>query len=294
MLFHPPPQFILEPPAVIRLADEILLDQIDRRLKAFGLDRGIRRVVIAETRKIVRDLPPEKRLIIPEKVDPHLSIILSTGQLFGSGSGGGGGTPVALTATDHFRDFNGTVTGTNKSLGTTAADRLKAISIAWQDAGTTKTLDTVTVGGASATRIIRFVTGSTDRNVEIWTIDSGSLSTLSASTTANVVVTWSSGNTGVVIQIYKLTGSTATQTSSSGTTSVSVTVPTDGAAIVACMNTGITAASISNVTEDYNQAETASNNMRGIMGSTTTSGALTSTFSDTSSSTRMFAMTFGA
>jgi hypothetical protein len=77
-----------------------------------------------------------------------------------------------------------------------------------------------------------------------------------------------------------------------GTTSVTITVPDSGAAIVACGQSTIDAGSISNVTEDYNQAETGSNNQRGIIGSTTTSCSLTSTYSGTGTSTRMVAATY--
>lgn len=210
-----------------------------------------------------------------------------------NGNGAAPSAPIVLTATDHFFTFATTPTGSSKALGSVAADRVTAIEIAWQDTGTTKTLDSVTVGGASATRVVRFAGVATDRNVEIWAIDSGSLSSLSAATTANIVLTFSAGNTGVVVQVHKLTGTTATASSTStGTTSVSGTVPTNGAAVVGCLNSNISAASISGVTTDYNQAETNSLAFTGIHGSTTTSGSVTATFSGTSSSTRMVVAVF--
>lgn len=181
------------------------------------------------------------------------------------------------------------------SIGSTAADRVTAIGFDTQNQGTASTITGVTCGGNAMTRRVRDNASAGDRHAEIWEIDSGTGSPLAAATSAVFQFTMSTGNLGYVCQVYKITASAVgggSGGSATGSTSVTGTVPANGAAIVVCGQTNINAGSISNVTEDYNQAETASNNQRGIIGSTTTAGSLTSTYSGTGTSTRMVMATY--
>ena len=207
--------------------------------------------------------------------------------------------PVAITATGNYFGFSTSPwSSASQSIGSVAADRVTALSVDLQNIGTTSTITGITCGGVAMTRRVINNASAVDSKVSIWEVASGTATALAAATTAVFAITVSTGNIGGVAQAYKITGSAvgggSGSTTTTGTTSVTITVPGAGGALVACGQTNINAGSINNVTTDYNQAETTSNNERGIMGSTTTSGSLTSTYSGTGSSVRMVAATYKA
>jgi hypothetical protein len=149
------------------------------------------------------------------------------------------------------------------------------------------------VGSEVATLVAQKTVGAALANAQIWSVASGNGSSLSASTSATITMTFDTGNPAVVAQAYRMTGGTITPAATaSGTSSVSITVPADGCAIVVLENYNTNAVSLSNVTEDYNQAETTSNQHRGVMGSTSTPGSLTSTMTGTQFTPQIAAAAF--
>ncbi|RVD39056.1 hypothetical protein EN742_16075 [Mesorhizobium sp. M4A.F.Ca.ET.020.02.1.1] len=177
------------------------------------------------------------------------------------------------------------------SFGATAANRLLFISIAYDHFSSTRTLDTVTVGGASATRLVRAQGAAAVRNAEVWVVDAGSGSSISASTSGNVVLTFSGTGLAATIVVCRATEASQTASSTStGTTSATITIPASGAALFAFCNNGSGTGSLSNITEDYNS--NSSTDMRGIHGSkaSTPGESVTSTFSGTASGSQMAAV----
>ncbi len=207
---------------------------------------------------------------------------------------GGSLTP---TANNHLFDANPSSTAAIP-IGAVANDRVTVFAFAIQNIGTAANISSVTCGGNAMTRRVRDTATPGDRHAEIWEIDSGTGSPLASATTAVFTVTMSTGNLGIVYQVYRVTGSAvgggSGSSTTTGTTSVTITVPSGGAAIVACNTTSTNAGSLSNITEDVNAAETSSNNQRGIIGSTITAGSLTSTYSGTGTSPVMVAASYKA
>lgn len=206
---------------------------------------------------------------------------------------------VTLAFTDSFKDFGGNpMSFATKSLGSTATDRVTLIGAAWSNFSSNRTLDAVTVGGNSATRIARGVDAANKTNAELWGIVSGTGSPLAANTTATIAFTFDTTSQSLMATLYSLTGNsssltpTATNQGPNPDTDVSVPILTGGAAIVVAVNFSVSAASMSNITEDYNTVETIANTTRGIHGHSTTAGTLTSTLSISGTQQTLLAVAF--
>lgn len=202
--------------------------------------------------------------------------------------------PVSVAAVSTYtapEQAGSTITGAGMSFGATAADRLLYISVAYDHFSNTRTLDSVTVGGAVATRLVRAQGLAAVRNAEIWVVDAGSGSSIASATSGNVVLTFSSNGLAGTIAVYRATGASQTASSTAtGTTSATITIPPGGEALFAFCNNGSGTGSLSNITEDYNS--NSSTDMRGIHGSkaSTPGESVTSTFSGTASGSQMAAV----
>lgn len=197
----------------------------------------------------------------------------------------------AVSTATALEQAGSTITGANMSFGATAANRLLYISVAYDHFSNTRTLDTVTVGGASATRLIRAQGGAAVRNAEIWVVDAGEGSSIANATSGNVVLTFNSNGLAGTITVYRATDASQTPSSTAtGSNSATITIPPGGAALFAFCNNGSGTGSLSNITEDYNS--NSSTDMRGIHGSkaSTPGESVTSTFSGTASGSQMAAV----
>jgi len=78
----------------------------------------------------------------------------------------------------------------------------------------------VTVGGATASRVVRTVAGAANSDVEIWVIDSGVGTALESVTSAVVVVSFRSASIASSIVVFKGTGyGTTADATNTGTSS---------------------------------------------------------------------------
>jgi hypothetical protein len=153
-----------------------------------------------------------------------------------------------------------TYTFSGASIGAVDATRKTVIAVVSRTAGTTITLNSATIGGSAATALVnaKHSSGNT-QHAALFIIDSGSGSGLSAATTADITVTFSSAATRCAVGVYRLTNSsiTAHDTDQDGTTSGNPTgggidVQGAGAIIAAggCDAPGAATTSWSNLTED--------------------------------------------
>lgn len=139
---------------------------------------------------------------------------------------------LADSATDTANSSSYTFSGL--SLGSTAADRHIVVCFECRGLGTTETVTGVTVGGESATVIV--TARDDDTNYHLACV---AIVELPTGTSADVVVTLSSGALRAACQVYRLTGIDASEhdtgTGTSGTTSASadLDVP-DGGVVVGC------------------------------------------------------------
>ncbi|KQZ19370.1 hypothetical protein ASD50_07760 [Mesorhizobium sp. Root552] len=145
-----------------------------------------------------------------------------------------------------------TQTITGMAIGATDADRKTFLCIAFRHSSSSRTLNSVTVGGITATRLANYASG-TSGNCEIWAVDSGASSSLSGATAANVVLTFSGTGCSSVVGIYRGVGVSMTAADTDAApTGATVTVPAGGAALVVAQAGGTGANGLSNVTENYN------------------------------------------
>ena len=169
-----------------------------------------------------------------------------------------------------------------QAIGEYASNRRTILSIQWRNSST-RTLDTVTVGGASAARLARASGASVNKNAEIWSLDTGVGTALEGLSTANIVLTASGANNAYTVTVYRALGvdqaGSGTATDATDPVSMSVTVPAGGAAVAVAANGSTSSASLDVVTEALNAV--CSSATRGIHGYIVASGSLTTTLSGT-------------
>lgn len=150
---------------------------------------------------------------------------------------------VRVTSTDHGTSANGTYT-----FGTAASDRIIVLGVSYI-AGVGNAISAITIGGISATRIVKvnFVGADTS---EIWA------AAVPTGTTGNITVT-ASAITAVGISVYAMTGASSsaafnTATSTGSGVSLSLNVPASGAAvgIATAVTAGATTFAWTGLTED--------------------------------------------
>lgn len=203
--------------------------------------------------------------------------------------------------TDSYFDtaFSGsgvsTVTTGSLSLGSFVTTRKTYLTIGWRRNSTNRQINTVTVGGASATRVIRTVAGNSTGDAEIWAIDSGTGTALDGLTSAVVVITFSGGTIAAGLVVYKGSGyDIAAGTTTTGTSSATAGIPANGLALVSFANQTNAAGTISNVTEELNTVFVTNNRLAQGWKTSVGGESLTSTFSGTTSTPRMAMATFAA
>ncbi len=164
----------------------------------------------------------------------------------------GGGSVASVTYVNNYTSGTDTNTYTFSgcNIGTANADRTVVITVGARRSGTPSTVNSVTVGGNSATELVQVSSGATNSCVAaIYAID------VPSGTTADVVVTLASTMLRCGIGVYDCTGisttanDTATATSASG--SGTVTATADGAVIGVAMSGSSTAFTWSGITENY-------------------------------------------
>lgn len=146
----------------------------------------------------------------------------------------------------------------------------------------------VTVGGATASRVVRTVAGAANSDAEIWVIDSGVGTALESVTSAVVVVSFRSASIASSIVVFKGTGyGTTADAPNTGTSSATAGIPANGLALVAFINQSSASGTISNVTEELNTIFVTSNRVAHGWKTSVAGEPLTSTFSGTTSTPRM-------
>lgn len=155
-----------------------------------------------------------------------------------------GGASVAITQADHGEDTTNTniYTFTSRALGAAQADRRIIVGASMRVAGTTTTLNSITVAGISATQVVSApnTTGGNLTLTELWIAD------VPTGTTGNVVVTYSSAAVlRCGINVWRMVGAASGTASATGTSTVdpgtaTITIPSNGSAVgyAACDMTG--------------------------------------------------------
>lgn len=155
-------------------------------------------------------------------------------------------------------------TFSSTSIGTADSSRIVAVVVS-ASGGSTAGVDSVTIGGVSATVVNSTAFSLTTVGVAYLSVPTG--------TTANIVVNLSASRARCSIDVYSVIGASTTladnqvtsQTTSTTTVSVTTTIPTGGAAIYSVLTPGGTITySWSSATEDYDGT---------IAGSTSRAGA---------------------
>jgi len=141
----------------------------------------------------------------------------------------------------------------SKNLGAVAANRDIWLEISWKFFSELRTLNSVTVGGVPARRMVRNKDVPAAANSEIWMISAGSGDKLENTTSADIGFNFDGGNPAVTMQIYSVVGAseTAVATAAESGSSISITVPSDGVALISLIASGTTSGSLSNVTRDF-------------------------------------------
>lgn len=192
---------------------------------------------------------------------------------------GVGREPVAVTGpafTDSGTSVGAATTHTvaGRSFGAADATRIIAASIAWVDTSFGgSTLNSVTIGGVSATRAIRSAAAGNFNNAEIW------YAAVPTGTTGDVVLTFSNGSVSrVSVGVYSLINlvSGTPSHTGTGTTTASISVVNgDFVVAVGCRTNDSVDYTLSNVTIDADLAPSSSH--RGIHGHTTATSTTTLT-----------------
>jgi len=133
----------------------------------------------------------------------------------GRGGRGGGGVstpsfPFTLEDSGNF-NWSGTTNLGTKTFGAESAGRVLVLTFGWARQGIAREVTAVSIGGVSATHVIRHVDGTALRNAEIWYVQ------LDSGTSGNVTITFDgTGGTdnGGQYTLYNLPGFTATPASS--------------------------------------------------------------------------------
>lgn len=181
-----------------------------------------------------------------------------------------------------------------QALGAYHASRRTILSIQWRNSSS-RTLDTVTVGGASAARLVRAIATATTKNAEIWALDTGAGTALEGLDTADIVLTANGASCAYTIAVYRgvaldVVGSDTAQDTTDPVV-LAVTVPADGVAVAVAANGSLSAAAFDVVTEALNQPCPSAT--RGIHGYSLVAGELATTLSGTVSLPLGVAVAFG-
>jgi hypothetical protein len=147
------------------------------------------------------------------------------------------------------------VTAPSKSLGPVAANRDIWLEISWKFFGEVRTLNSVTVGGVPARRLVRSDDVPDSANSEIWMVSAGTGDALENTTSANIVYTFEGGNPSITTQVYRVIGASEipAMTAVAGMDfNISITIPAKGVALISLIAPATTSGSLSNVTEDFN------------------------------------------
>ncbi|RWA62133.1 DUF2460 domain-containing protein [Mesorhizobium sp.] len=188
-----------------------------------------------------------------------------------------------------------TITTPSLALGSFVANRRTYLTIGWRRNSTNRQVNSVTVGGAAATRIVRTVAGVTTGDAEIWVIDSGTGTALDGVTSAVVVITFSGGTVAAGLVVFKGSGyDLVADGTGTGTSSATISIPAGGVALVSFINQSNAAGTISNVTEELNTVFVTNNRLAQGWKTSVAGESLTSTFSGTTSTPRMAVATFAA
>jgi len=177
------------------------------------------------------------------------------------GIAGANARVAAIALTDNEVDAtNQTIyTFSAKSIGAASVNRRIIVCVIMADGDAGSTVDTVTVGGISATAIVQADGGSGNtRRSEIW------LATVPTGTTADIVVTNNEAVLGVNIAVYRAIGCAATATdtqtditATANAVSATLNIPVDGVSVgnVVWGSTGATRTTTwTNMTEDVDQS----------------------------------------
>lgn len=89
-------------------------------------------------------------------------------------------------------------TWTGVALGRNQSDKRVYVAISWS-AGSTRTLNSMSIAGVTATRVIRAVDAASTINLEIWQADV-------ATNTGDVTCTWNGSTSGSTIAVYAAYG----------------------------------------------------------------------------------------
>ena len=186
------------------------------------------------------------------------------------GWGGGG---AVMTRTPELSFLQLTKDGSNASsysitsvnFGTAAADREIIIAVFWRGDGTTRTLNSATIGGVTATIHLQNADPD-DTNPEHAALISARVPT---GTSGTVALTMSGNCFGAGIATYRaqrLTSRTphATDTDDNDILSFSIDVPHRGFVIAAGMFSATTAGTVTGATEDYDEQD--ADNVRRFLG----------------------------
>ena len=155
--------------------------------------------------------------------------MLMVNQLVGFGAGGETAAPAAIAYAASSSDETGstTVTFTSLGIGTASSDRYVLVVVATRLTGS---ISSVTVGGAATTSVVAASNGV--QKLEMYITSA----VFTSGTTANVVVTTSAANSGVIVATYTITGIVSitpsnTQTTTTDNATMSLSVPAGGVAI---------------------------------------------------------------
>ena len=144
------------------------------------------------------------------------------------------------------------VIASGMGLGAADPDRDIWLEISWQFFGQTRMLDSVTVGGIPAKRLVRNNDVPTSVNSEIWMLHAGTGGPLGNAASADVVYHFDGGNPSITTQIYRVVGASQTPSATAvGSGTVSITIPPDGAALISLINSGTSPGALSNVAQDF-------------------------------------------
>lgn len=166
-------------------------------------------------------------------------------------------SPITVSAISTFNSGGlvpgPTVTVPSKELGDVAANRDIWLEISWKFFSELRTLNSVTVGGIHAKRMVRSNDAPASANSEIWEISAGSGDKLDNTTSTDIGLTFDGGNPSVTMQVYRAVGASETPaaTAAERGSSISIPIPADGIALISLIAAGATSGSLSDVTQDF-------------------------------------------
>lgn len=194
---QPPPQFVIDPPAIIRPLERGVWADLDHQMVKLGLERHVRRAVAAEMRKVLGSKPAIVKATAAEMArygkDPALASMLINPFIYG---GGGVAGPVVT-----FRGVGDTSTSFN--IGTATADRVViAATVADRGATSPRTLTGLTYDGAAGSSLVTTGVGGTTNSITVGM----SSKLITSGTTVTMAATYSGGVAVSKIYVFTITG----------------------------------------------------------------------------------------